>query len=147
MKASETTLRSSPQGERQYVVPLYQRDVQLGAKGSGPAVAGLHRCCGQRGHRAHFLGSGPAPSPGNTPAGVQVWLVVDGQQRLTTLSILLCAIRYHVRGEDVRPGGKDRRPVPVHRFADGQERYTPPPTRPTTVVDQAARACAGRGWH
>ncbi len=36
-----------------------------------------------------------APSPSNGPAGVQEFLVVDGQQRLTTLSVLLCALRDH----------------------------------------------------
>jgi len=44
----------------------------------------------------HFVGSLVlAPSPSNGPAGVLEYLVVDGQQRLTTLSILLCAIRDH----------------------------------------------------
>ncbi|WP_223884308.1 GmrSD restriction endonuclease domain-containing protein [Micromonospora craniellae] len=44
----------------------------------------------------HFIGSLVlAPSPDNGPAGVVEFLVVDGQQRLTTLSILLCAIRDH----------------------------------------------------
>lgn len=42
----------------------------------------------------HFIGSPVlAPSPSNGPAGVSEFLVVDGQQRLTTLSILLCTIR------------------------------------------------------
>ncbi|WAL67687.1 DUF262 domain-containing protein [Amycolatopsis cynarae] len=44
----------------------------------------------------HFMGSVVlAPSPANGPTGVQEFLVIDGQQRLTTLSILLCAIRDH----------------------------------------------------
>jgi hypothetical protein len=45
---------------------------------------------------SHFIGSLVlAPSPSNGPTGVQEYLVVDGQQRLTTLIILLCAIRDH----------------------------------------------------
>nr|WP_269811397.1 DUF262 domain-containing protein [Kineosporia rhizophila] len=44
----------------------------------------------------HFIGSLVlAPGATNGPAGVQQFLVVDGQQRLTTLSLLLCAIRDH----------------------------------------------------
>ena len=44
----------------------------------------------------HFIGSLVlAPSPANGPVGVTEFLVVDGQQRLTTLSLLLCTIRDH----------------------------------------------------
>ena len=44
----------------------------------------------------HFIGSLVlAPTPALGPAGVQCFLVVDGQQRLTTLTLLLCAIRDH----------------------------------------------------
>lgn len=58
----------------------------------------------ERGEKAntHFLGSVVlAPSPQNEavfPRG----LVVDGQQRLTTLSLALAAIRDHIR--DAEPG-------------------------------------------
>lgn len=42
----------------------------------------------------HFIGSLVlAPSPAISPGGVTDWLVIDGQQRLTTLSLLLCAVR------------------------------------------------------
>lgn len=47
-----------------------------------------------------------APSPGIGPTGVQEWLVVDGQQRLTTLSLLLCAMRDHLAVE--HPEQRDR---------------------------------------
>jgi uncharacterized protein with ParB-like and HNH nuclease domain len=97
VKANETTLRSLLQGKCQYIVPLYQRPYSW-------KRANLQRLWddivalvdGGQG-ASHFLGSVVlAPSPSNTPAGVQAWLVVDGQQRLTTLSVLLCAIRDHI---------------------------------------------------
>jgi alkylated DNA nucleotide flippase Atl1 len=97
--ARETSLQELLEGTKQYQVPLYQRTyswtraqferlwedvVKLAEDRVGDPKA------------THFIGSLVlAPSPSNGPTGVQEFLVVDGQQRLTTLSILLCAIRDH----------------------------------------------------
>ncbi|ONI92376.1 hypothetical protein ALI22I_04350 [Saccharothrix sp. ALI-22-I] len=130
MKASETTLRSLLQGERQYVVPLYQRTYSWERKDLDQLWQDLIGVADSGGTASHFLGSVVlAPSPGNTPAGVQVWLVVDGQQRLTTLSILLCAIRDHVRAQDARLAEKIDDLYLFNRYANGQERYTLLPTQ------------------
>lgn len=63
---------------------------------------------------SHFMGSLVlAPSPALQPSGVAEWLVVDGQQRLTTLSLLLCALRDHLALES--PDQRERldEPEPV----------------------------------
>ena len=44
----------------------------------------------------HFIGSFVYIA-GNTAAVFSSWLVVDGQQRLTTLTLLLIALRDHIR--------------------------------------------------
>jgi alkylated DNA nucleotide flippase Atl1 len=130
VKASETTLRSLLQGERQYVVPLYQRRYSWERKDLDQLWHDLVSVADGGSSASHFLGSVVlAPSPTNTPAGVQVWLVVDGQQRLTTLSILLCAIRDHVRAEDARLAEKIDDLYLFNRYASGQERYTLLPTQ------------------
>jgi alkylated DNA nucleotide flippase Atl1 len=130
VKASETTLRSLLQGERQYVVPLYQRTYSWERKDLDQLWQDLIGVADSGGTASHFLGSVVlAPSPGNTPAGVQVWLVVDGQQRLTTLSILLCAIRDHVRAQDARLAEKIDDLYLFNRYANDQERYTLLPTQ------------------
>jgi hypothetical protein len=100
MKAQETSFRSLVQGEKQFQVPLYQRPyswtkkeisrlwddiVELASAEESPGAT-----------QQHFVGSVVlAPSPVTTPSGVQCWLVVDGQQRLTTLMLALCALRDH----------------------------------------------------
>jgi alkylated DNA nucleotide flippase Atl1 len=130
VKASETTLRSLLQGERQYVVPLYQRPYSWERKDLDKLWQDLLSVAEGGTSTSHFLGSVVlAPSPTNTPAGVQTWLVVDGQQRLTTLSVLLCAIRDHVRAEDPRLAEKIDDLYLVNRYASGQERYTLLPTQ------------------
>lgn len=93
MKAQETTFQQIIQGEKQLRVPLYQRtyswqepqlrqlwdDVLDQADGLTSPAPGP----------THFLGSVVlARSPALRPAGVMKWIVVDGQQRLTTLMLL-----------------------------------------------------------
>ena len=97
--ARETTLQELLEGTKQYQVPLYQRTYSW-------KQAQLERLWGDVVQLAedrvtspdltHFIGSLVlAPSPANGAVGVMEFLVVDGQQRLTTLSLLLCAIRDH----------------------------------------------------
>lgn len=130
MKANETTMRNLLQGERQFVVPLYQRRYSWQRSNLRQLWDDLMGLVEVGGSTSHFLGSVVlAPSPMNTPAGVQVWLVVDGQQRLTTLSILLCAIRDHVRDSDPRLAAKIDDLYLFNKYASGLERYTVLPTQ------------------
>lgn len=130
MRANETKVRDLLHGERQYVVPLYQRTYSWQRKDLKQLWDDLLDVVEAGDNASHFLGSVVlAPSPANTPTGVQVWLVVDGQQRLTTLSILLCAIRDHVRDTDPRLADKIDDLYLFNKYATGLERYTLLPTQ------------------
>ena len=95
--AKETTLQDLLGGEKQYQVPLYQRTYSWRAAQLDKLWDDVLLLAEDREGRpdlTHFMGSLVlAPSPAISPGGVQDWLVIDGQQRLTTLSLLLCAIR------------------------------------------------------
>ena len=112
--AQETTLQGLLEGAKQYQVPLYQRPyswtkVQLARLWDD--VRKLAEDRADNPEATHFIGSLVlAPSPTNGPAGLAQYLVVDGQQRLTSLTILLCAIRDHwaARGEDRRRARLDQ---------------------------------------
>src|SRR6478609_11211988 len=97
--ARETTLQELLEGTKQYQVPLYQRTYSWTRPQLERLWSDLLKLAEDRVDDAlatHFIGSLVlAPSPTNGPTGVQEFLVVDGQQRLTTLSVLLCAIRDH----------------------------------------------------
>lgn len=100
MKATETTLKELLEGTKQYQVPLYQRTYSWEKEQHERLWTDLVLLAEERQDNldaTHFLGSVVlAPSPSNGPTGVHRFLVVDGQQRLTTLSILLAAIRDHL---------------------------------------------------
>jgi alkylated DNA nucleotide flippase Atl1 len=110
--AEETSLQDLLEGTKQYLVPLYQRTYswrqpQHDRLWDDVLKLAEDRSCGQS-SATHFIGSLVlAPSPANGPTGVQQFLVVDGQQRLTTLSVLLCAIRDH-RAKTEDPEHRDR---------------------------------------
>jgi uncharacterized protein with ParB-like and HNH nuclease domain/alkylated DNA nucleotide flippase Atl1 len=108
--ARETTLQELLGGAKQYQVPLYQRTYSWGKDQLDKLWEDVLQLAEDRVTRpdlTHFMGSLVlAPSPLNGPAGVQDWLVIDGQQRLTTLSLLLCALRDHRAQQD--PGERER---------------------------------------
>jgi alkylated DNA nucleotide flippase Atl1 len=97
--ARETTLQELLEGSKQYQVPLYQRTYSWKSDQLQRLWDDIVKLAEDRAtipSATHFIGSLVlAPSPSNGPAGVADYLIVDGQQRLTTLSILLCAIRDH----------------------------------------------------
>ncbi|MGW1074934.1 GmrSD restriction endonuclease domain-containing protein [Streptomyces sp. NPDC002537] len=101
MQAKETLFADLMQGRaQQFQVPLYQRTYSWSEK----QLAQLWNDILEQAElledgatvSTHFLGSVVlAPSPQNEVTFPR-WLVVDGQQRLTTLSLALAAIRDHI---------------------------------------------------
>ncbi|WP_080796172.1 GmrSD restriction endonuclease domain-containing protein [Corynebacterium pacaense] len=95
--AQETTLRDLLAGAIQFVVPLYQRPYQWGTsqlKALWDDITELAESRLEDPQASHFIGSLVlAPTPAAIAGSVTSHLVVDGQQRLTTLTILLAAIR------------------------------------------------------
>ncbi len=106
--AVETSLKALLEGTRQYQIPLYQRtyswqDEQLTRLWDDVLKLTADRVEDPK--ATHFIGSVVLAPQDIGPVGVQQYLVVDGQQRLTTLSLLLAALRDH------RAAAED----PIHR--------------------------------
>lgn len=135
MRAHEVSFLDLVQGEKQFQIPLYQRTyswirqpqlTQLWhdiLEHSSPAMAENRRT-------RHFIGSAViAPSPSLHAGGVQRWLVIDGQQRLTTLMLVLAALRDHV--EPTNPVEADRihRQYLVNEFRSADEHLRLLPTQ------------------
>ena len=163
MQVRETVVADLMQGRaQQFQVPLYQRtyswsEKQLAQLWSDILQQAELLATGEDGS-PHFLGSVVlAPSPLNE-ATFPRWLVVDGQQRLTTLSLALAAIRDHVAEQadqaghagDAEHGGYDADDaerigedylVNKRHKADEYFRLWP------TQADRAAYAAHVRGPH
>lgn len=107
VKAQETYLETLLEGKKQYQVPLYQRVYAWDRKDRDRLWDDLMELVETRKvdmTASHFIGSVVlAESPDNRAARMQRFLVVDGQQRLTTLSLLIAALRDHL----VATGNRD----------------------------------------
>ncbi|HEY0790852.1 MAG TPA: DUF262 domain-containing protein [Chthoniobacterales bacterium] len=81
-------------GEKQNLIPLFQRPYTWG-KTSWEGLWGdlLDQYEGSDHPGGHFLGAVVSIPAKSAPVGVSKYLVVDRQQRLTTVAILLCALR------------------------------------------------------
>jgi hypothetical protein len=148
VQVRETNLKQLVQGEKQFRVPLWQRqytwrlaDHRLlwrdimeqymrAADVAGPSQPG------------HFLGSivlSPVPS---AASGVASYLIVDGQQRLTTLMLILSAIRDAVAKTDERAIERYDELYLINKFQQGEARFR---LVPTQADRPSFFACVTRG--
>lgn len=140
MQVSESSWNNLVQGQKQFQVPLYQRqyawaapelrqfwadvldqyDVLTPLEGQTLAKPGP----------SHFLGSMVlAPSPKLTAAGVTAYLVIDGQQRLTTLFLALCALRDEMALSEPKATERINEIHLVNRWEKGTNYYRLLPTQ------------------
>lgn len=93
MKASETKLQRILEGTSQYVVPLFQRTYSWTKKEWTTLRDDLTDLCEEAEPRNHFIGSIVTMPTRSVPEGVAKYLLIDGQQRLTTILLLLALLR------------------------------------------------------
>jgi uncharacterized protein with ParB-like and HNH nuclease domain len=93
MQAKETKLQDIIEGTKQYVVPLFQRTYSWTNKEWDILWKDLIELCEAETPRSHFIGSIVNMPTVSVPEGVAKFLLIDGQQRLTTIFILLTLLR------------------------------------------------------
>ncbi len=93
MKANETSFLRFLQGPKQFLVPIFQRRYSWEKKHCQRLWDDIMRIGANPGITSHFLGSIVYMQPGvGNISTVPEFLVIDGQQRLTTLSLLLLGL-------------------------------------------------------
>lgn len=97
LQAGETTLNKLLNTSRQFIVPIFQRNYSWQKSQYEQLWFDILRASKFKEKQNHFIGSIVYIDMG-TPAGrPQQLLLIDGQQRLTTISILLCTIKDYVQ--------------------------------------------------
>lgn len=87
-------------GNKQFLIPVYQRyyswDIEQCTRLWNDIVE-----MQKKGKVGHFVGSIVNIAEQAMPTGVQKYMIIDGQQRMTTLSLLLLALRdYAIKNPD-----------------------------------------------
>ena len=111
-------------GTKQFIIPAFQRDYSWTSEQCQQMWNDIMRAGSTDGD--HFIGSFVYVA-GNTAAVFSSWLVVDGQQRLTTLTLLLIALRDHIRvidwiGQEPTPAQIDAYFL-INEHESGDRRY------------------------
>jgi alkylated DNA nucleotide flippase Atl1 len=132
MDVQESPLRRVLDGKTRYLIPLYQRPYSwkhASHKQLWDDIVDLARRRESTPGATHFTGSLVLSAASATP-GMTSFVVVDGQQRLTTLSVLLVSLRDYWDGE-----GDEERKTELHedyltnRFASEDARWKLLPTQ------------------
>ncbi len=99
MNANETKLQQIIEGEKQYIVPLFQRAYSWTAKEWKILWDDIIELYEQDAPRPHFIGSIVTIPTTSVPEGVAKFLLIDGQQRLTTIYIVMAVLRDQIKDE------------------------------------------------
>jgi uncharacterized protein with ParB-like and HNH nuclease domain len=132
MRASGTQLFIFLQGQRHYIVPLFQRTYswkQDDWETLWNDIIETSETYELGNQSRHFLGSVVTKSLPATPEGVSPFLVIDGQQRLTTLTLLLAALRDSVAPLDAQLADRIHRLYLTNEFAVDLGKYKVLPTQ------------------
>ncbi len=99
MKAKEATLLGffEENQNNQFVIPIYQRLYSWKKEQCEQLWDDIIKIGGNDKANGHFIGSILYVLDGNTPSSPL--LIIDGQQRLTTITLLLIALRNHLSEE------------------------------------------------
>ncbi len=93
MEASPTKVIQYFNGEKQNLIPLFQRPYTWKQSNWQSLWDDLMVQYDLDDSSTHFMGAIVSIPAVSTPVGVSKHLIIDGQQRLTTVSIILCALR------------------------------------------------------
>lgn len=112
MKAEDTLVTNLLEGAKQFIVPIFQRDYSWGTRHCQQLWKDVIRVGSDPTIKGHFLGSVVYVAAEDNTATITRWLLIDGQQRLTTLTLLLIALRDRMsqRQGDDDPGEEESTP-------------------------------------
>ena len=99
MKAQDLAFTELLQGSKQFIIPIFQRTYSWEQRHCEQLWDDIIRVGSHEELDSHFIGSVVYIPEQDTSAAISRWLVIDGQQRITTILLLLIAIRDRLKKE------------------------------------------------
>jgi uncharacterized protein with ParB-like and HNH nuclease domain len=93
MEARETKVQQLIEGAKQFLLPLFQRKYVWDKNQWASLWDDIYQLYEDEESKSHFIGSIVTIPMNSVPHGVAKFVLIDGQQRLTTLFILLTVLR------------------------------------------------------
>jgi uncharacterized protein with ParB-like and HNH nuclease domain len=103
MEANPTLIINYFSGFKQNLIPLFQRPYTWGEKQWRTLwedILSFYDYEESESRATHFMGAVVTMPARSVPVGISKFLVIDGQQRLTSLALLMCAIRDALQATD-----------------------------------------------
>lgn len=157
MEAAEAKIQKVLEGNKQFLVPDDHRHYSWREEQWQTLWQDLLELLQDADAKPHFFGSIVTSHTWSAPDGVEKRLLIDGQQRLTTLLVLLALLRDLARKSGLRKiGDQIHSQLLVNPFEEGLERYRllPAPSGDSSesdrdaflsIIDGAEGAGAGAG--
>ena len=105
MEANKRRFSELVGGSVQFVIPAFQRDYNWEEEQCQQLWDDIKRV-GRKRNGDHFFGPIVYIATTGHGAAFTRWLLIDGQQRMTTVSLLMAAVREHIREPSPQPSGR-----------------------------------------
>jgi uncharacterized protein with ParB-like and HNH nuclease domain len=93
MKAQDLPFTQLLEGSKQFIIPIFQRTYSWERSHCEQLWNDILRVGGNPELNSHFIGSAVYIPEQETSAAISRWLVIDGQQRITTMTLLLLSLK------------------------------------------------------
>lgn len=99
MKAQDLQFTQLLQGAKQFIIPIFQRTYSWEINHCEQLWNDIVRVGSNPDLDSHFIGSAVYIPEKENSAAIPRWLVIDGQQRITTITLLLLALMRRLQSE------------------------------------------------
>jgi uncharacterized protein with ParB-like and HNH nuclease domain len=140
MEAAEAKVQRVLEGSKQFLVPHYQRPYSWKEQQWKALWSDIVELLEDDDSKPHFLGSIVTSPARSTPEGVEKRLLIDGQQRLTTLIVLLALARDRAKETGFAKVAERIQDLITNRHEEGHEHYKLLPTQAEDPADSDREA-------
>jgi uncharacterized protein with ParB-like and HNH nuclease domain len=129
MHAHDTKLQPLIEGTKQYIIPLFQRPYSWEKQQWTTLWDDIHELATESPSKTHFMGAIVTMPAHTIPEGITKFLLIDGQQRLTTILLLMMAIRDKAKAIAGNLSAKIHEHYLTNKFNEDEDFYKLLPTQ------------------